>query len=174
MNPIRVYDYLVASRARLFGWVRPLTPEQYRSEHPIGLGSLARTLHHVAGAERSYMLRLAGHTDALPTPPPEHDPEVTTEAALPFADLERVWTEQAKQTAADLAAVTDWAEAKLYTTAWDGKPMRYRATPADFFTQLALHEVHHRAQVLHMLKRLGVETEDVDYNGMMWEVVGEG
>jgi uncharacterized damage-inducible protein DinB len=31
----------------------------------------------------------------------------------------------------------------------------FAATAADIFTELALHEVHHRAQAMHILSRLG-------------------
>jgi uncharacterized damage-inducible protein DinB len=44
------------------------------------------------------------------------------------------------------------------------------ASPADIFTQLALHEVHHRAQALNILRRLGVTfAEDLDYNALMYK-----
>jgi uncharacterized damage-inducible protein DinB len=168
MDPLRVYEYLATARARLLGWIRPLTPEQYTSEHPIGLGSLARTLHHVRAAEWHYMERLRGRTEPIGDFDPENDPEVGTDEALPFDALERLWDELASRTHADLAAVSDWTTPRLYTTNWEGRPHTYRASAGDFFAQLALHEVHHRAQALHMLRRLGVETEDIDYNALMW------
>jgi uncharacterized damage-inducible protein DinB len=31
-----------------------------------------------------------------------------------------------------------------------------------------LHEVHHRAQALHMLRRLGIETGELDFNTLMF------
>jgi len=168
MDPIRIYDYLVLARGRVFDWVRPLTDAQYRLEHPVGLGSLARTLHHVKAAESSYMERIRGRTDPLGTPPPEDDPEVSTADALPFPRLEAAWIEQAVRTRADLEATPDWSTTRVYTTEWDGRPYSYRASAADIFAQLALHEVHHRAQVLQMLRRIGAETGEIDYNALMW------
>jgi uncharacterized damage-inducible protein DinB len=43
------------------------------------------------------------------------------------------------------------------------------ASAADIFTQLALHEVHHRAQAMHILTRLGVGVGDIDYNLLMYQ-----
>ncbi len=171
MDPVRVYDYLRLARGRVFDWVRPLSDEQYRREHPIGLGSLARTLHHVRAAERSYMERVRGRTDPVTTPSPADDPEVGTTEALGFGELEASWVELAQRTRADLAAVTDWTTERVCETTWEGRPYFYRASPADFFAQLMLHEVHHRAQALHMLRRLGVETDEIDFNALMWTAV---
>ena len=42
------------------------------------------------------------------------------------------------------------------------------ASPSDIFTQLALHEVHHRAQAMNILRRLGAKAEDLDYNTLMY------
>lgn len=169
MDPTRVYNYLVTARSHVFGWVRPLAPEQYREEHPIGLGSLARTLHHMMAAEWCYMERVRGRTEPLGPLPREHNPEVTTAEAMSFADLERAWSAQAGETLAGIAAVNDWMAARTYRTIADGMPYAYRASAADFFAQLALHEAHHRAQAMHMLRRLGVETGEIDYNALMWE-----
>lgn len=43
------------------------------------------------------------------------------------------------------------------------------ATARDIFTQLAFHEVHHRAQVLNMLRQVGCpELGDLDFNALMY------
>ena len=171
MNPLRTYDYLMQSRARVFDWVRPLSDEQYRQEHPIGLGSLARTLHHIRAAEWLYMQRVRGNYGTMPAPALEHDPEVSTESALPFGELERGWIEQAHAIRSDLAAVSDWDTPQTVSTAWDGTSYTYEASAADYFTQLALHEAHHRAQAMHMLRRLDVKTDEIDFNALMWTMV---
>lgn len=41
------------------------------------------------------------------------------------------------------------------------------ASREDIFTQLVLHEVHHRAQAINMLRHLGATVGDVDFNGFM-------
>jgi uncharacterized damage-inducible protein DinB len=37
------------------------------------------------------------------------------------------------------------------------------------FTQLILHEVHHRAQVMNILRELGAGVGDLDFIAMMFE-----
>mgnify|MGYP003453290238 CR=1 FL=1 len=42
----------------------------------------------------------------------------------------------------------------------------------DLFTQLALHEMHHRAQIMAMLRESGAAIlEDLDYNALMYQRV---
>jgi uncharacterized damage-inducible protein DinB len=171
MDPLRLHDYLVTARTRLFEWIRPLDQPLYTAEHPIGLGSIARTLHHVKAAEWMYMQRVRGRTETLDAPSVENDPEVSTADAMPFEALEPAWTEQSRQIRADLASVSGWDTRRAYTTMWEGRPYAYRASASDIFSQLVLHEVHHRAQVLHMLRRTGVATEEIDFNALMWEPV---
>lgn len=163
MEPLKIYDYLVLAREKVFGWVRPLTAEQYTREFPIGLGSLARILTHVMICEYAYALRIEGRE----APPYEQFP-FQDETPPPFATLEEAWKEQASRTRAVLAAVADW-NAKLEYRTMHGPPMIVTATPADLFTQLAFHEVHHRAQAMNILRQLGVTLEDIDYNALMFQ-----
>lgn len=172
MEPLRIYDYLAQARSRIFDCIRPLPVEAYEQEHPIGFRSLARTLHHIRAAEWHYMQRIRGRTEPIETPSPEYDPDISIGQPLPFDALERGWLAQAEQARRVIAAVTDWSTPLVCTTIWEEKPYAYRASRSDAFTQLALHEVHHRAQALHMLARLGVTIGDIDYNALMWETVG--
>jgi len=43
------------------------------------------------------------------------------------------------------------------------------ASAGDIATQLILHEMHHRAQVMNMLTRLGASVGDIDFNLMMYQ-----
>lgn len=163
MDPLRLYDYLVLCRARIFDWVRPLSDAQYRREFPIGLGSLARVLTHVMLCEWMYVARIEGRDV-----PPYSQWPIQDEQPPPFEVVESTWTEQAAHTRAALAAVDDWTRAVSYQTLPDLGPQRtITTTPADIATQIVLHEVHHRAQVLNILRQLGVETTDVDFNALM-------
>jgi uncharacterized damage-inducible protein DinB len=61
--------------------------------------------------------------------------------------------------------VHDWtADLQYRVTGDDGRTEIVTASPADIYTQLILHEVHHRAQVMNMLRHLGVPAEDLDFN----------
>jgi uncharacterized damage-inducible protein DinB len=66
--------------------------------------------------------------------------------------------------------VKDWERPIEYrVTDDDGQAKIVTASAADLFTQLALHEVHHRAQALNMLRQLGARiADDIDFNMMMY------
>lgn len=163
MQPLRTYDYLTLARRRIFDRVRPLSAEQYAAEFPIGLGSLGRTLTHIMICEWMYVRRM----QELDVPPYEQW-EFQDEKPPAFAVLEAAWSEQAKRTRQALSGVRDWdRELEYRATPNDGKPIIVTASPADIFTQMALHEVHHRAQAMNMLRRLGVAAEDIDFNALM-------
>jgi hypothetical protein len=64
--------------------------------------------------------------------------------------------------------VEDWGREIEYTVRWGGRPVIVTVSPADIFAQLLLHEAHHRAQAMAMLRLLGVAAEDLDYNVLMY------
>ena len=163
MDPLKSYEYLALSRERVFGWVRPLSEEQFAREFPIGQGSLARTLTHMLLDEWYYVQRLEG----ADLPPYEQWP-IQNEKPLAFGALERAWIEQAQRTRDALRAVRDWSAAFEYRVTNDeGKPMIVTATAGDLVMHMAVHEAHHRAQVMNMLRHLGVAVEAIDYAAMM-------
>ena len=165
MDPLRLYDYLTLSRERVFGWARPLTPGQYTREFPIGPGSLARVLTHTMISEWYYIERLLGREV-----PPYAQWPIRDETPLAFADLVSIWTGQARETRAALAAVRDWDAPVRYRVTDDhGRLIEVRASAGDLMTQLALHEVHHRAQAMNILRQLGATVEEIDFNSMMYD-----
>ena len=164
MEPIKTYDYLVLTRRRVLDWVRSLAPEQYAREFPFGNKTFTRTLTHMLISEWYYIERISGRE----VPPYDQWP-IRDEAPPPLAELESAWTAQADRTRAALGAVRDWdTELEYQITDDDGTLKIVNATPTDIFTQLALHEVHHRSQLLAMLRTLGAELDDIDYNIMMY------
>ena len=163
MDPLRIHEYLTISRQPIFDHVRALTEQQYLQTFPIGLGSVGRTLTHIMICEWAYVQRLLGHE----LPPYEAWP-IQDEKPPPFVDLERTWTPQAQQTREVIAAVRDWNEEIQYIVTWREPPARVTATAGDIVTQLVLHEIHHRAQVLNMLRLLGSACGDIDYNALMF------
>ncbi len=160
MEPLKIYDYLMRARGRIFERVRPLSAEQYAREFPIGLGTLGGTLTHIMISEWYYVQRIQGHD----VPPYEEWP-IQEEKPPPFAALEAAWIEQADQTRAALVAVREWtADFEYFVTTDEGRREIVTASAADLSTQLALHEVHHRAQAMNMLRQLGAAVEDLDFN----------
>lgn len=163
MEPLRVHDYLTSARQKIFDRVRQLTEEQYTQVFSIGLGSLARTLTHIMICEWAYVQRLQRHE----LPPYETWP-IQDEQPPPFSVLESAWTDQAEQTREVLRSVRDWNEQITYHVPWAKPPVNVTASAGDLFMQLVLHEVHHRAQVMNMLRQLGAAVEDIDYNALMY------
>jgi len=162
---LRTYDYLVLARERLFAWVRPLSPEQHVREFAIGRGTLTRTLTHIVASEWYYVQRILRQS----VPPYEQWP-LREEAPPALPALETAWREQAGVTRAALGAVRDWcAEFEYPVTDDDGEALIVTASTADVFTQLVLHEVHHRAQAMNMLRQMGIAAEDLDFNALMYK-----
>lgn len=165
MHPLRIYEYLTLARRKILDWTRPLTPDQHTRPFPIGRGSLAGTLTHIMISEWYYVERMRAHA----VPPYDQWP-MQDEKPPPFAALEAAWIEQAARTKSALIAVRDWdAPLEYRITNDDGKPEIITASAADIFTQLALHEVHHRAQAMNILRQLGIKAEDIDFNTLMYK-----
>jgi len=137
-----MYDYLALARGRLFEWIRPLGAEAYARVLPTWRRSLGQTLVHVMIGEWYYVERIEGRDL-----PPYAQWPIREEDPLSFTALESEWTEQAARTTSALSAVRDWdADLEYRIIDDDGRPQIVTASPAEIFTQLVLHEVHHRAQ----------------------------
>lgn len=166
MDPVKTYDYLLKARARVLDAVRPLTPQQYQHRFSFGLNTIASTLTHIMISEWYYIERLEGrHVEPYDKWP------IKYESPPAFDRLESTWREQARGVRASIAAQPDWSRMIEYLgfPHDDGKRYHIAATAGDFFTQLALHEVHHRAQVMAMLREFGTPLEDLDYNALMFK-----
>lgn len=165
MDPLKVYDYLIRSRGRLFDWTRPLSTEDYTRQIWEGQRSICQTLTHVMIAEWAYLQRI----QSLPLPPYDDWP-IREEEPPSFGELERIWNQQAERARTALLGVKSWdSELEYLYTDDDGSRMIINASPSDIFTQLVLHEVHHRGQAMLMLRHLGVSLEDNDYNTLMYK-----
>ena len=168
MDPLKIYDYLTKARERIFDAVRALPPQQYAREFPIGLKTIGSTLTHCMIVEWAYMERIAGRD----LPPYETWP-IQDEKPPAFEVIEKTWREQAPQTRAALEALLragTWDRELQYTSrSREGKKTLITVSPADVFTQMTLHEVHHRAQVMAMLRELGSPVQDLDFGYFMYK-----
>lgn len=166
MFPVIMYDYLAKARSRLFDWVRTLSGEQYVQEFPHGLKTIQATLTHIASAEWAYGRRLRLEPVTAGESP-------FTIAKVPsFADLEQAWTAMAGESRALLEGTTDWEaplEYRVFPQGPGGPALRIRATKLGVALQMATHEIHHRAQVLAMLRQFGVPAQNLDYSALMFE-----
>ncbi len=164
-----MYDYLVLARGKLLQWASPLPSSQYHQPVNIGLGTLAKTLAHMLLCEWYYVHRIEGFQSRITATPPLDDelpPELTSLIAL--------WQTQATRTRAAIIQSLDkgvWMVSVTYQMV-DGEQVRsITAAPSDVFTQLAFHEVHHRAQAINILRQLGVyeqPPEELDYNSLTY------
>ena len=160
----RVFDYLAAARGGLLGWVRDLERERpgaYVQSFPIGPGSMRATLLHIAAAEWAYVERLAGRDFPLSDSPftPERIPELEP--------LVRAWQAQAPRTAAAIRSIGDPKRPVEFISQFG--PARVRTTAAEITLHMALHEVHHRSQVMAMLRQCGVRAENLDYSFLAFD-----
>lgn len=166
MEFVRVYDVLLEARRKLFEWVRPLSQSQYTQRFPFGVSrprplaspSVRGTLVEIARAELFLLKRL--REEPLP---PVVDWPINEERQPTFPDLERVWTAQSRDTRAALAATRDWARAVTCRLVQPNQTVLLTATKADIATQILLHEVHHRAQAMAMLRQLGADAQNLDH-----------
>lgn len=166
MGPVKIYDYLIKTREKMFDAVRSLTPQQHQRSFPFGLKTIASTLTHIMVSEWYYIERVEGrHVE-----PYEQWP-IKYENPPAFDSIESTWRKQAQDVRKSIAAQRDWNRKIEYLSFPhdDGKQYHITATAGDFFTQLALHEVHHRAQIMAMLREFGKPLEDLDYNALMFE-----
>lgn len=163
LSPAHLYEYLTKARAKLFDWVRPLSLEQYTQPFPFGLKTLRDTVVELPQAEWTYVQRLRGEEV-----PGWDERPFARFYKTDFAPLERAWQEQAEETRGTLREISDWARPVEYTyLSDDNRPVTVRTTTGGIASQLVIHEVHHRAQAMAMLRQLGVAAQNLDYSILM-------
>jgi uncharacterized damage-inducible protein DinB len=201
VDPLKIYDYLTKARHRVLDAVGALTPQQYQHEFIFGLKTIGATLTHIMVSEWYYIERLEERTvppyDQWPIKyesPPAFDVIEATwreqakrvraviaahcEAVIPAqAGIQRESTGvlDARLRGHDEETNRSWNRKITWLSFPDdtrgNKRFHITATAGDMFTQLALHEVHHRAQIMAMLREMGKPLEDLDYNALMYERV---
>ncbi len=161
------FDYLVRARGTLLGWIRG-QPAVFAQRFPIGLGTIQATLVHIASSEYGYVHRLRGRG---------HLPEDNPFDYERLPDLEpflAAWDRQRPATREALAAIGDPNRPVEYITKFFTPPMRVRTVAGGIAGQLLFHEIHHRAQVMAMLRHAGVRAENLEYALLMVERVPLG
>jgi uncharacterized damage-inducible protein DinB len=156
------FNYLLQARGRLLGWIREQPSAVYTRTFPIGLGSIRATLVHTAAAEWAYVLRMDGRSVSLADSP------FTVEQQPEFEPFVATWERQAPVTRRALADL-DSRRPVEFVSQMGPKPSRVRTTAGGIAGQLLMHEVHHRAQVMAMLRQVGVAAENLDYSVLVWE-----
>ncbi|MDX2198306.1 MAG: DinB family protein [Phycisphaerae bacterium] len=122
----------------------------------MGVGSLRRTLLHILAGESVWLKRWRGETETrwpdekLPTP---------------VADIQAAMNTLRGERSNFMATLND-AKLASEQTYRDSKGSLFTARLADMLMQGCVHSIHHRAQAVNMIRRLGGGSLEMDY--MTW------
>ncbi len=133
-----------------------LSHEQLDRPFDMGRGSLRKTLLHILNGETVWLRRWQGQTE---TPWPSES-ESTAVAAIANR-----FTANAAERDAWLANIKP-ADVQQQIVYRDSKGSLFTASLGDMMIQMFTHSLHHRAQAINMLRRLGAAPPELDY--MMW------
>ncbi|HLE77714.1 MAG TPA: DinB family protein [bacterium] len=162
-HPAQQYEYLVEARSRVLERVRALPHARFTQRFPFGHGSIRATVVHIADTEWWYTSMLRG------VPAPEERSPFRHFSRTGLPPLEAAWRDLAVWTARALKEETDWD--RPVEDWWTTKRWKrgVKTTAGGVATQLLFHEIHHRAQVMAMLRPLGAPLQGLDYSLLKWE-----
>lgn len=130
-----------------------LGDEQLDRPIEMGRGNLRKTLIHLLAGEYVWLQRCRGEAD---TPWPDEDVKLTVGEIA----------ERLKETSAARSAFLKTLEPGKLTetrTYLDSYGGYFSASLAQMILQGFVHSVHHRAQAVNMLRRLGARPPEVDF-----------
>lgn len=133
-----------------------LSSEKLDQPFDMGRGTLRKTLLHLWAGESMWLARWKGQME---TPWPDEEQK----ADVPNIDerFKHVYSDRAEF----LASLKD-ADFNRVITYRDSKGSLFKATLGDMVMQGIVHSIHHRAQAVNMLRRVGATAPEVDY--MYW------
>ncbi|MBL8990013.1 MAG: DinB family protein [Phycisphaerae bacterium] len=146
-----------------------LSEEEFHRNFDIGPGSLHDTMSHVIGAMLRWSDRIAGRTLR-----PSIEGRAPGDRAAPIT---RRSPEQlmalAEQAGDDFAEVVRSQRPHLVEVRnWTFGDRTYRFNVAAAIIHVTNHGMHHRAQCMNMLKRLG-RPVNADLDELEWQIAGE-
>jgi len=164
---VRYYDYLVRARGQVLDWVRQAPPTAYTQAFPFGRGSIQATLLHVAGAEWGYVeALLSGEVTAQEI---RQNNPFTAERMPEFEPLAAAWERRQPITRQALADLREFDRPTAMVVREMNPPVRFQLPAGGIAGQILFHEIHHRAQVMAMLRQIGIAAENLDYSVLMVE-----
>lgn len=148
-----------------------LTPDQFHQKFDIGPGSLHDALTHTIGAIFRWSDRIEGVTlrpsieGRLPS---DHASPITKRTVAELKELNEEAGEGLARVVTLMTKGNHLAEVRTWTLGGES----YRFTVAAAIIHVTNHGMHHRAQCMNMLKRLG-KPVDADLDELEWQVAGE-
>ncbi|MBI1826835.1 MAG: DinB family protein [Planctomycetes bacterium] len=141
------------ANAALLDAAKPLNATQLDTIFDIGMGTIRKSFNHIISGENVWLQRCKGHAETKW--PPANEPITVAELRM-----------RANQTIEDRTAFfrglkdTDLDKRITYRDSLGGL---FTATLREMLIQLLIHSIHHRAQAVNILRRLGLPAPEVDF-----------
>ncbi len=142
----RLHQYRAWSNRQLLDACRSLSREQLDAPFAIGQGSVWQSLVHLLAADALWLDAFEGRPDS-PVPCATDFPDLAALADR-WADLDRRWLA--------VLARLDGADLDRPVVRADLRNQRFRLDGVDAHLQVCTHAAYTAAQVVNMLRRLGV------------------
>ncbi|RCS56186.1 DUF664 domain-containing protein [Bremerella cremea] len=160
---LRLHEHRRWTNQHLMAACRLLSEEQLRQQHPIGQGSLWKTLCHMYAAEYVWLKALSGVADALaPGDAPgklsgnqegEGAVQTVQELFQRWEELDQRWEDYLGKLTPDQLTET------IYKQSSSNPPGKIPATSAmDVLLHVCTHAQYTTAQAVNMLRHSGVES----------------
>ena len=150
----------------------PLTPAQFHQRFDIGPGSLHDTITHMVGCILRWSDRIDQRTLRPSIETPDGKPAETPGVKMVPRTPEQLLLLNT-QACADFAVVVARARPHLSEVRdWVFGEKSYRFNVAAAIIHVTNHGMHHRAQCMNMLKRLG-RPVNADLDELEWQLAGE-
>jgi len=141
------------AQERLMSFVEPLDDEKLDRSFEMGMDSLRETMGHLYSVEWVWLERWKGHSPAVDKIPNEF-PEMK--------DLHHMWRITADERNIFIEALSD-ADLDQLVTYTNAKSEEWSFKLGHILMHVCSHGTHHRAQVLNMLRHVGVRPPEMDF-----------
>ncbi len=156
----RLHQHRAWVNTNLLAAAAALTPEQLRQEFPIGQGSVWKSLLHMYAAEQVWLETMLGNEDFhVPGDLPGKIPgnQQGEGAIADLAELRQKWSQLERRWADYLAALAPAALDETVYRKSVALNARLGAGCSDALLHVCTHAQYTAAQVVNMLRHVGVE-----------------
>ncbi|MCG3138232.1 MAG: hypothetical protein HJJLKODD_02093 [Phycisphaerae bacterium] len=146
-------DYSDWANLQVLAAATHLSAAQLDQPFEIGMGTLRQTILHLYNGEAVWLKRWQGETE---TPWPSEDLPTPINALQQQFEALAIRRRQRIET-------TGFGNMQATIRYRDSRGSLFQTTPKDMVMQMIIHSIHHRAQIVNMLRRLGVGLVELDY-----------